>query len=145
VEADDNACVVEDDRYPLLPPGRYRVLFDHWQTIMLFARAPKLALWFVISEPGEAFGKRIAKFYNVSRVVGRPGRNGRFRVGKRSHLVKDFYRLLPDRVQRLDRLPISAFGQSELVAEVRTVESDFQQSKLPQALTYSVINKLDSS
>lgn len=133
---------VDADRYPSLPPGLYRVRFSHWQTLLLFQRAAKVVLWFVIMEEGPHWGKAIARFYNCTRIIGRPSKNGRFKVGRRSKLVKDFCRLYPDRIGRMDRIPMSAFGTQELLAEVRTVESDFEQATMPEALRYSVIERL---
>ena len=134
-------AAIEGERPSLVPPGVYDVSFCGFSTFILFGRAAKLNLQFRIVTYGEHFEKRISRYYNVARLIGRPGPNGRFKCGFSSDFLRDYCRLFPAPT-RLDRIPMSSFEKHIFSARVRTVEKGSQQEAIPDALRYSVISEL---
>jgi hypothetical protein len=59
-------------------------------------KQPKLVPMFRVISPGEYFGLLIPGYYNVSKLIGKQGRNGRFKAAKRSNFVRDFARIFPN-------------------------------------------------
>jgi len=125
-----------EDAPALVPPGEYQVRLRNWWTGMLFGgKAAKLVLNLEIVEFGEHLGKRLQRWYNVRRLVGKPGPNGGFKAGWSSDLVREYATLIslaPN--QRNDRIALSRYKPLVLVADVVTVEEDAKQNKLPPAL-----------
>ena len=132
---------IEGERPSLLPPGTYDVTFVGFSTFVLFGRASKLNLQFKVVSMGEHFEKPISRYYNVTRLIGRPGPNGRFKVGFSSDFIRDYCRLFPVPA-RLDRIPMSSFEKHVFSAKVRTVNMGSQQEPIPAGLQYSVISEL---
>lgn len=142
MSATDNGCAALDGERPsLVPPGSYDVSYVGFSTFILFGRASKLNVQFKILTMGEHFEKRISRYYNITRLIGRPGINGRFKVGFSSDFLREYARLFPVPT-RLDRIPMSAFEKHIFTAKVRTVEKGSQQEEIPAALRYSVISEL---
>lgn len=138
--SDSAAGIIEGVR-PLIPPGDYQLAFVGHHT-MIFCRAPKVALRFRVIDQGPHFGTELERFYNVRRLVGKQGKNGKFKIGASSDLLLEFCRCAPDRVARLDRLPITALKQHIVIGEVHTVDRNRNQVELPEPLRYSVIKAL---
>jgi hypothetical protein len=132
---------IEGERPSLLPPGVYDVSFVGFSTFVLFGRASKLNLQFKVVNYGEHFEKTVSRYYNVTRLIGRPGPNGRFKVGFSSDFIREYGRLFPIPA-RLDRIPMSSFEKHIFTAKVRTVEKGAQQESIPEGLRYSVISEL---
>ncbi len=132
---------IDGDRPALLPPGEYDVTFVGFCTFVLFGRASKLNVQFKVMTMGDHFEKRLSRYYNVTRLIGRPGANGRFKVGFHSDFLREYGKLFPV-PSRLDRISMSSFERRILVARVRTVERGSQQDAIPDALQYSVISEL---
>lgn len=135
---------LDGDRPALIEPGEYELRFDHYETLILFGRAQKLVLWFTVVTMGPYFDTvRLPRFYNVTRIIGRPGRNGRFKVGFRSEFLREFCTLFPVKLPaRLDRIPMSLYSNAIIVGRVRTVTKDREQRDIPEPLKYSVIEEL---
>jgi hypothetical protein len=74
----------------------------------------------------------------VESVFGRPGKHGRFKVGNSSKFLREYATLFHS-VGRLDRIPMSRFGQHIIVGKVRTVTMGGDQKRIPGAMQYSVI------
>jgi hypothetical protein len=125
----------------LVPAGEYQLAFDHHETAVMFGRAPKLVLWFRIVTMGDHFEKRVPRFYNVTRLIGRPCKHGRFKVGRSSAFLREYLRLFHC-TNRLDRIPMSRFEQHVIVGKVRTVRIGGDQKRIPETLQYSVIDEL---
>lgn len=138
---DSGYTAIDGERPALVPPGTYDVSYCGFSTFILFGRAAKLNLQFKIVTMGEHFEKRLQRYYNVSRLIGRPGQNGRFKVGFSSDFLRDYARLFPVPT-RLDRIPMSSFEKHIFIAKVRTVEKGSTQEAIPDALRYSVISEL---
>ena len=139
--SDSGYAALEGERPSLVPPGTYDVSFCGFSTFVLFGRASKLNVQFKIMTMGEHFEKRVSRYYNVTRLIGRPGPNGRFKVGFTSDFLRDYARLFPV-PNRLDRIPMSSFERHIFAAKVRTVDKGAQQEAIPDALRYSVIAEL---
>jgi hypothetical protein len=132
---------LEGEAKALIPPGEYQFGFDYHETALMFGRAPKLVLWFRVLTMGEHFERRIPRYYNVTRIIGRPARRGRFKVGHSSSFVREYLRLFST-TNRLDRIPMSRFEQHIIVGKVRTVRTGGDQKRIPESLQYSVIDEL---
>jgi hypothetical protein len=132
---------LDGERPALVPPGTYELKFLHHETCVMFGRAPKLACWFTVITMGEHFGVKLARFYNVRRIIGRPARNGRFKAGWKCNFVREYGRLfrLPS---RLDRIAMSEFTRHVILGKVRTVTHGSDQAQIPDGLQYSVIEEL---
>lgn len=125
----------------LLPPGLYDVAYERYYTWMMFGRAPKLTLCFKVMTLGEYFEAPIQRHYNVAKLIGRPGTNGRFKVGFCSDFLREYASLF-GAPTRLDRIPMTRFENHILIAKVRTVSKGTQQREIPAGLQYSTISEL---
>ena len=134
-------AAIDGERPSLVPPGEYDVTFCGYSTFILFGRASKLNLQFKIVTLGPHFEQPISRYYNVARLIGRPGINGPFKVGFSSDFIRDYARLFPPPA-RLDRIPMSHFEKHVFIAKVRTVEKGSQQEAIPDVLRYSAISEL---
>lgn len=132
---------IEGDGYALVPPGEYRLRFDTWTTIIMWGRAPKLALKFKILDFGEHFETTLYRWYNVKRLVGKPGKQGRYKIGLTSDLYRDYASLLGAPL-RPDRIALTKLKPLVIVGAVETVSKDRSQTTLHQACQYSVIREL---
>lgn len=133
-----------DIESPLIPDGEYEVILESFCTWNFMGRQPKIMLEFRIVSPGEFFGLRVPGYYNVSKLIGKPGRNGRFKVAKRSNFVRDFARVFPDfTFTRFDRMPMSKLFGIVLVTNVKTVKNGFDQRRIPESVQYSIVNQLN--
>jgi hypothetical protein len=134
--------IVEGDDQPLIAEGTYRAVYVRSTTMLMrmFGNAPKLFLDFRIVDPGEAFGTTVSRFYRVKSLSSKPGRNGAFRLAKRSELYLMLCRLATARL-RPDRISVKELLRGRvLVVKVRTVKVDYRQRPLPPALFYSVVD-----
>ena len=125
----------------LLPAGLYDVVFDRYYTWMMFGRAPKLTLCFRVVTMGPHFEQPLQRHYNISKLIGRPGTNGRFKVGFCSDFLREFATLFGT-PSRLDRIPMSSFCDHILVAKVRTVTKGSGQQAIQEGLQYSTVAEL---
>lgn len=138
----ESGCAsIDGERPALLTPGIYDVAFNSYETAIMFKKAPKLVLEFRVVSMGVHFEAKIRRFYNITRLIGRAARDGRFKVGYHSDFLRE-YATLFGMPSRLDRIPMTVFGKHILIAKVRTVEKGSQQRKIPDVLHYSVISEL---
>ena len=126
---------------PLVPPGQYQLALENWSTVMLFGRAPKLVLQFKICDFGPHFELKLPRWYNVKKLKGKVGRNGRFTVGWSSDLVRDYARLI-GMPARMDRINLDALRGLVAIGMVETVTRDRSQSVLPACCQYSVVRAM---
>jgi hypothetical protein len=147
MEAPENASksgygALDGDRPPLILPGIYDFRFEYYETKVLFGRAPKLILWFTIISFGEYFDRvRLPRYYNARKLMERPRKWGRFKVGYKSDFLREYATLFVT-PPRLDRVPMSEFERVIVVGKVRTVANGSKQESIPAALQYSVIGQL---
>jgi hypothetical protein len=134
---------LDGDARPLIPPGNYQLRFLHWQTAIMFAKAPKLILTFKVIEPGPYFDAvELPAYFNCKRLVGKAGRYGGFKVGWQSDFLLQYVQLFHRDVKRLDRTPMSEFERHIFVGKVKTVTTTSKQRERPEALQYSVVQEL---
>ena len=126
------------DRRALLPDGAYAVALKDWRTVRLFQR-DVLQCAFIVVE-GERFGDTLIKYYNVQ-FIGKPKRHGRFKAARGGDLVHDYARCF-GKPPRLDRIPLTRFVQTTVMAITRTVTTDSHQRKAPDCLHWSTFERL---
>lgn len=130
-----------DEKPPILAEGLYELAYSHYETATLFnGRRPKLIVWFRIAT---TLNVLLPRYYNVKALVGKPGRDGRFKTGWRTDLVREYTNLL-GAPQRLDRIYWRQLESCIVTGRVRTVDTDFRQRKIHRDLRYSVIAELVS-
>src|SRR5687768_14172275 len=129
------------DMEPRVPDGRYQVGYLDYSTRRIMGRFPKLLLRFKIAD-GKYTGLILPRYYGVRELKGKPADNGRFKVGPKSDFARDFFRLFPVRVGRLDRMPMSYFDGCLFEVDVATVTHDADQREIPEPLQYSVITDI---
>lgn len=127
---------------PLIPAGTYELKFEGYSTGILFGKSSKLILSFRIIDMNEHFETKILAYYNVQRLIGKPGKNGNFKSGWSSKFTREFINLFGIRPQRLDRIPMSHFDKQILIGQAKTVKQGHNQKKLHPAAQYSVISEL---
>lgn len=132
------------DPYPLIPEGRYEVDILTWATGIIYGKALKLDVTFVITD-GNYAGVKIHYYCNVKRIIGKPKEKGKFIAGKKSKLARQFYRAMeigkkPTGSLRLDRLPLTELRN--LTVLIRSVKAESDKTPIPLGLHYSVIDKL---
>ena len=132
---------VDDDLPPKIPPGEYAVQMKTYKTAMMFGKASKLIIDFVIVEQCDYFGLVLPKYYNVKRLIGRPQEGGRFKVGATGDFARDYFGLLDIGGRRLDRLPMSAMEGITFLAKISTVKRA-RDRDIPEALQYSKVERL---
>ncbi len=136
--------VLDGEKPPLIQPGVYDFRFDYYETKVLFGRAPKLILWLTVVSFGEYFDcVRLPRYYNVSKLMEKPRKWGRFKVGFKSDFLREYATLFPMPL-RMDRIPMSAFENVIVAGKVSTVSSGSKQELIPSALQYSKIGQLVS-
>ncbi len=138
VSLDD--ILVEGDQYPLVPDGEYVARFLLHETAVVF-RTPKVFLHFELVDFGRYFKTQLWQAYRVRRLIGTPGKGGRFALGRRSELFLDLARLY-DKSIRPDRISLSSLKDVLLRVRTRTVTTDYKQRPLPEHLHYSVIDSI---
>ena len=142
VDDDTSIFAVIDDNQPArIIPGVYDLRFDYFETRVMFGRCPKLVMWFTVITMGEYFNcVQLPRYYNISKLMEKPKKWGRFKVGLKSDFVRDYGRLF-DIPTRLDRFPMSVFERVIIEAKVRDVTTGSNQREIPKGLRYSVIHE----
>lgn len=138
VATDDG--VVEGTAPLLIPPAEYVAVFHQYETKNMF-KTPKLFMHFEIVELGPYCGTKLYAAFRVAGLIGKEGKNGRFKVGMRSELFLTLCRLQP-KVIRPDRISLRGFKGALFKIRVRTVDKDYRQRPLPEFLKYSVVDSI---
>lgn len=142
VEADSIDFLIADDLPPLVRPGFHEVMLDGFQTALMFqGKASKLILNFTIVSHGSDFGKRVPRYYNVAKILGKPQQGGRFKVSKKGDFLREYLTLFHFDGGRLDRLPMSRFNGVTIKAEIETVKHA-RGKDIPAQLQYSKVSRL---
>jgi len=137
-----NESLLKGDVWPLLPDGKYLVNYMHHETKKVF-RTSKVFVHFKIVEPGEYMGVHLFRAYRVSEIIGKEGKNGRFRLISRTDLFLTLCNLSNKKL-RPDQISIRPLKNSIILASVRTVIKDYNQRALAECLRYSVVDELIS-
>lgn len=132
---------IEGEPLALIPPGDYQVQFVGWWTGIMFARQPKVGLTFKIVQPGAHFGVKITRWYNARRLIGKHGKSGRFKIGRRSDFLADYARLF-GMPTRTDRFSFTRLERLILLVRVDTVGINHRQRQINEKLQYSVVREL---
>ena len=133
---------VSDDLPPLVKPGIYQLGFVDYKTAMMFkGKAAKLIMNFRILDYGEFFETELSRYYNVQRLIGKPMRHGQFKCGAKGDFLREYMTLFTGRVNRRDRIPMSAFEKVIIEGRVATVTKS-RGREIPKELQYSVIKEL---
>jgi len=134
---------MDDHKPPLIKPGEYSLGFNYHETAWLFNQ-PKLILLFTVLSDGDYHGIKLRRFYNVRSLIGKQGRDGKYRPsGWSSDLIREYARLfgsIPD--DRLDRFSLNPFKKVIITGEVKTVSRDSKKRGIPVCVQYSVIERL---
>lgn len=128
-----------------VPSGTYNLRYLYGETRFMHNRSPKLVLWFSIADMGEHFGKKLARYYNVSSIKGKPGKNGNFKAGAKSDFVREYCSVVSQPVKRLDRIALSRLSENVIRAKVKTVTKGYNQRSIPEMLQYSVIEQIEGA
>ena len=127
----------------LIPENIYTLGYDGYKTGLYFY-TPKIKIGFVILDEGEYYGTRLSRFYRVDKLIGSPGRNGKFKPGGwSSNLIRDWTRLF-GKPKRGDRLSLRRFKIGLIKGKVETVTKDGKGRPLPKDSYYSAITELIS-
>ena len=138
---DPHFCV-SDDLLPKIKPGVYDLAFVEHETARMFkGKARKLVMWFRIVTLGEYFELILPRYYNVQNVPKKRTKNGSFKAGPKSDFMREYCTLFPDRVGRLDRIPMSPFRQSIIRGKISLVKKA-RGREIPAELQYSRIEQL---
>jgi hypothetical protein len=129
------------DKPALIPAGEYQLRMNHWETAIYLGRAQKVVLHFTVCDMGPFFGIKLMRYYNVERIIGKPGKHGRFKVRWNHDLVRDYSALFPE-PRRLDRIDLDHFASVIVVGRVETVTTTTRQKPLPASAQYSVVREL---
>lgn len=108
---------------------------------MFMGKAPKLIMDFRIVSYGEFFEDELSRFYNISRIIGKPERHGRFKASKKGDFLREYMTLFTGKISRLDRIPMSYFENVIIEGVVGTVTRS-RGRDIPSQLQYSVIKHL---
>ena len=133
--------LLDGREWPLLPEGEYLVTYTHHETAVVF-KTPKVFVHFRIAEPGPYLNQRLFAPYRASELIGRPGKNGRFKLKHRSELYLTLRWLYQSRRLRPDRVSLRDLKGLIVQVTVRTVTKDYKQRPLPDSLHYSVVHTI---
>ncbi len=132
---------IADDDLVLVPEGQYELSYKHHATWLYMGRFPKVAITFRIMDLGDHYEKPVLAYYNPSKIMGKPRKNGQFSAGWRSRFMWD-YSMCFGKPPRKDRIVMDKFKESFVIGKVRTVTHNHNQKKYPDGLQYSVVDEL---
>jgi hypothetical protein len=139
---EDGGRLDVDDQLVLVPEGLYIARYRYYETRRSTGRFnPKVVMYFEIIEPGEGYGVKLPKFYNVRRIDGSPRVRGGFTPARRGDLYRDYLRLIREPA-RDDRVRLSEYANNDWIIRVNTVEIDGSERAIPEGARYSVISRL---
>ena len=141
-QPDDDGPTISVECSPLVPPGTYRLGFVGYRTALVYRIAPKVALMFRIIDQGEYYETEVARWYNVKRIIGQPGKSGKFQIGRYSDFLREYLTLFPDAADRLDRISFKPYRSNVITGRIETVTRNSRQQPLPALMQYSIIREL---
>jgi hypothetical protein len=151
IELSNGECFLVGPEYCLIPEGSYQAKFLYHETSNIFTRKEgnirtggKLYLWFEILPfySNEINSTKLFRSYNVASLVGKKGRNGKFRMTRGKWFVRDYERLIGD-IKRGDRISPRAFASKVFQVKVTTVKFNQDKKKWCDASRYSVIEEVE--
>jgi len=138
-----SGCMELGDALPLVPEGEYTLKYVRYRTAIYskFGKVGKVILTFSVIDFGEHFGTELARWYNAE-LKGKPRPNGKFRIGRCSDAFRELAQVIPQRISRTDRIPLSALENLQIRARVETVRRDYKQRTLAKPAQYSKVAEL---
>jgi len=141
-QSDDDGPTISVECSPLVKPGNYRLGFVGYRTALVYRKAPKVALRFRIVDQGEFYETEISRWNNVKRLIGQPGKSGKFQIGRYSDFLREYLTLFPDAADRLDRISFKPYRSNVITGRIETVTHNSRQQPLPELMQYSIIREL---
>jgi hypothetical protein len=129
-----------DDQLTQIPEGDYVLRFEFHETKRIF-KSEKIYLHFRIMNMGQHFEKPITGYYNCS-IIGKPGKDGRFKAGWKSNLMREIVGLTGQLPKRTDRLRLSPLKTMLVLGRVENVTKTSAQRDIPEPLRYSIVRQL---
>lgn len=131
------------DDAPLIPEGDYRFKLTEHETTTQFG-TPKLILTFQLLDFGPLHGTRLKSYYNVERLIGKPGKKGKVKHKRTGDFLVEYFTILPaqPKPKRFDRIPLEPLYNSEIVCSVVTVKQNSKREPLPKQLWYSKVGHM---
>jgi hypothetical protein len=126
---------------PVLPDGSYEARFIGHETAIVFG-GPKVFLHFQIVQPGPHMDTCLFRAYRVRRLVGKPGRGGRFVAHPQGDLFRVIAKLLDVKLRK-DRISLAALRTMLFRVTTRTVTRNHRQQPMPEPVCYSVIDAIE--
>ena len=123
-----------------VPNGEYELRYDFYETGFFFS-SYKVIVCFAISAPDEYAGTPVCRYYNVKKLTGPCGRNGKFVALPRGALVRE-YRQLAKSPDRMDRISFSSLKGKCILARLKTVTRAYDRKNLSPDDQYSKIAEL---
>ena len=84
---------------------------------------------------------QLARYYDVTKILGKPAKEGRFKVGWKSDFIRE-YATLFGLLGRLDRISMSKYKGKIIEGNVHVVERSQNHRKIHEDLQYSVVDQL---
>lgn len=122
----------------LLKPGEHPFTIMDWETRRFAAWGGKLFL--KLGQASAQSVKELTRHYNV-KLIGEPGRRGRFSVGPRSDLFREYAALVGNDV-RLDNVDLAPLLNTGALVEVATVTEDGKGNPIPASAQYSTAKRI---
>jgi hypothetical protein len=133
---------VDGERPVLAAPGLYALRYMRYETARLHGgRAGKVIAWFNICEMGTHFGQSVPAYYNASVPSAKRQAGGRFKVGWRSRLMRE-YALVEGLPARTDRIRLDLLGRHLLEGRLETVTHGHDRRAIPADVQYSVVAEI---
>jgi len=126
---------------PIVPDGVYEARSDGHETGMAFGN-PKVFLYFEIVEPGAHMGTRVFRAFRVRKLVGRPGKSGKFVAHPQGDLFATLTRLLDVKLRK-DRISLAGLKTMLFRITTRTVTRNYRQQLMPEPTRYSVVSTIE--
>lgn len=138
-EPDGGGGIVEAPAV-LVPPGEYVLQYLYYATAEYFGNA-KVLVHFSIIEDDVYAGHIVTRYYNASRLLESPRKNGQFAARHGADINRELGRCGIDS-ERVDRIRIGALKGKRLKAQISTVTNDRSRDELPGCCRYSKVKKL---
>lgn len=140
-DQEDDGVAIEGFK-PLLPEGKWlEARFDGHATATIFG-AQKVFWEFTVTEPGEDFEKKLFRAFRVRKVIGRPGKNGKFVLAAGGEMYQTLVRLLDVKLRK-DRISLRPLQTMLFRVRTRTVKVNHKQEPLADHAQYSVIDAIE--
>lgn len=132
---------IESTNTPRIPEGVYDLQFIEHETGIRFGR--KVFLWFEVISGDAHNGTKLARYYNVTKHIGRAGIKGGFSAGPKSKFVREHVTVFGE-PKSIDEISVDSYYGMTVKGRVSTVTNDSTRTHIPEILQYSTISELIS-